>query len=187
MEVPFIPLHRTWTLFFHAKNRDKKYSSNQTKLIDISDIKTFWGTFNNIPKPTLMFSDGKTDKIIKRTGETPNALSFFSKGIEPCWEDVKNSTGAEWSIRKFKDVSDVDVIWINLLVDIVSENFDHSENINGVRIVDCTRETQIMYRIELWFDDTSLNSYFESKLKELTRLPNYTKLLYREHKSVKEY
>ena len=186
MEVPHIPLNRDWTLFYHAKDKNKKYSDNQIKLIDISDIKTFWGTFNNVPKPSEMFSDGKSIKRIKSTGHIPNALSFFSKGINPSWEDPMNEKGAEWSIRKFKDISGVDELWIGLLVTLIAEDFDNSEHINGIRIVDCTRDYQIMYRIEIWFDDVELSDFFESKIKEITNLPQYTKLLYRKHNNVKE-
>ena len=186
MEVPHLPLHRDWTLYFHAKDKSKKYIDNQKKLIDISDVKTFWGTFNNIPKPSEMFSDGRSIKRIKSTGQIPSALSFFSKGIDPSWEDPMNENGAEWSIRKFKDISGVDELWTNLLVTLISEDFENSEHINGIRIVDCTRETQIMYRIEIWFDDAELSKFFETKIKELTGLPHYTKLLYRKHNDVKE-
>ncbi len=179
------PLHRTWSLYFHAKNKDKKYTDNKQKLIDISDVLTFWQTMNNVPTPSEMFSDGVNKKVIGKAHETPAALSFFAKGIDPCWEDPKNVNGGEWSIRKFKDISGVDELWKNLLVDVISERFDNSERINGVRVVDCTRDSQVMYRVEIWFDSTEYASFFEKKIKELCSLPN-VKLLYRDHKSVKE-
>jgi hypothetical protein len=40
------PLNDTWCLYFHAKNNNKKYSQNTKKLIEISNINDFWGTFN---------------------------------------------------------------------------------------------------------------------------------------------
>jgi hypothetical protein len=180
-------LHREWTLYFHAKNQGKKYADNKEKLIDISDIKTFWGTINNIPTPCQMFSDGsKNTKMLKRTGQIPNAYSFFKKGIDPCWEDPKNVNGGEWSIRKFKDVSPTDDLWLNLLINLIGETFDKSENINGVRVVDCTRDTQVMYRIEIWYDSLNDKAFFEKKIKEICELPNHTKLLFRDHSTVKE-
>jgi len=185
------PLHRNWTLYFHAKNQGKKYAENKEKLIDISDLETFWKTINNMPSPSQMFSDGKTTKILKRTGQTPNALSFFVKGVDPSWEDPKNINGGEWSIRKFKEVSCVDEIWKNLLVDIVGETFEKSERVNGVRVVDCTRvdqngTTQVMYRIEVWYDSIDDKDFFSSKIKEICSLGPHTKLLFRRHDDVKE-
>ena len=180
-------LNREWTLYFHAKNQGKKYADNKEKLIDIPDIHTFWGTMNNMPTPSQMFSDGTgVKKILKRTGQTPNALSFFVKGIDPSWEDPKNINGGEWSIRKFKEVVCVDELWQNLLVNLIGETFENSEHVNGVRVVDCTRGDAVMYRIEIWFDSTKYNVFFEKKIKEICGLPNHSKLLYRDHSSVKE-
>ena len=44
-------------VYFHAKNLNKNYSQNTLKLIEFDDIEYFWRTFNNIPKPTEMFSE----------------------------------------------------------------------------------------------------------------------------------
>ena len=181
------PLNDTWCLYFHAKNSDKKYSQNTTKLIEIDNIINFWRTFNNIPKPTEMFSEpGVHKKILKATGEVPGALSLFRKKSYPTWEDETNIKGFEWSIRKYKDFQDIDNQWINLVMKTVGENFDHSEILNGVRIVDSTIDYKIMYRIELWFSDKKYKEYFETKIKEILEIPNYSKLLYREHSTLKE-
>lgn len=51
-------LKDTWSLYLHYKDLGKMYNDNIEKLIDISDIQTFWGTYNNIPKIYEIFSDG---------------------------------------------------------------------------------------------------------------------------------
>ena len=43
-----------------------------------------------------------------------------------------------------------------------------------------------MYIIEIWFSNKKFKEYFETKNKELLKLPSYTKLLYREHSTLKE-
>lgn len=180
-------LNDTWCVYFHAKNTGKNYSDNTTKLIEFDNIEYFWRTFNNIPKPTVMFSEpGIYKKILKSTGEIPAALSLFRKNSFPTWEDPTNIKGFEWSIRKYKDFEQVNNLWINLIVKTVGENYEHSEILNGVRIVDCTIDYKIMYRVELWFSDKKYKEYFETKIKEILEVPTYTKLLYREHSTLKE-
>jgi len=181
------PLNDTWCVYFHAKNTHNKYSDNTSIIMEIDNIKDFWGTFNNIPKPTDMFSEpGGNIKVLKRTGEIPNAISLFRKTSYPTWEDNSNIKGFEWSIRKYKDFHEFNDLWKKLIAITVGEFYENSEILNGVRIVDCTSEHKIMYRIEIWLSDKNYKDYFESKIKELLNLPQYTKLLYREHSTLKE-
>ncbi len=134
-----------------------------------------------------MFSEPKMpQKILKRTGEIPNAISLFRKHSYPTWEDESNIKGFEWSIRKYKDFHEVNDLWINLASVVVSEDFENSHIINGIRVVDCTIDYKIMYRIEIWFSDKNYKDFFETKIKEFLNLPQYTKLLYREHSTLKE-
>jgi hypothetical protein len=180
-------LNDTWTLYFHAKNLHKKYNDNTSKIIEIDNIKTFWGALNNLPKPTEMFSEpGKYNKIVKRTGETPAALSLFRKNSYPTWEDLTNQNGFEWSLKKYKDFNLINDLWINILVKTIGENFEHSNILNGVRIVDCSIDFKIIYRLEFWFSDKNFKDYFESKVKEFLELSNNIKLLYRDHSTLKE-
>ena len=181
------PLNDTWCVYFHAKDSKKKYSDNTAKLIEVSDIKNFWGTFNNIPKPSDMFSEpGRLHKILKRTGETPAAMSLFRKNSYPTWEDSTNFDGYEWSIKKYKQFDQVNDMWFNLIAWVVSEDYDNSETLNGIRIVDCTIDNKVMYRIELWFSDKTFKNYFDKKIKDILNMPQHCKLLYREHSTLKE-
>jgi len=179
-------LNDTWSLYFHAKDSNKKYSDNTTKLSDISNIFDLWGTLNNIPTPRDMFSEINVKKTVKSTNELPAALSLFRSDSYPTWEHPSNCTGFEWSIRKFKDLSTIDDLWQNIILMAVGENYENSEVLNGVRIVDCTIDNKIMCRIELWFNDKKCKDYFEHKIKEILNIPEYTKLLYRDHLVLKE-
>lgn len=181
------PLNDSWNFYFHAKNSDKKYSENTTKLITVSDIKDFWGTVNNIPCPTDMFSEPHAlNKQLKRTGEKPAAISLFRVNSYPTWEDPTNTNGYELSMRKIKDLYSVNEQWNNIMALVVGENFEHSEILNGVRIVDCTIDDKIMYRIEFWFSDKLHKDYFENKIKQSLNIPKFIKLMYRDHCSLKE-
>ena len=165
-------LNRKWVLFLHIKNKNKKYADNTQEIYEIGDIETFWRVFNNIPTPSVFFTNERKLKFLKKTGEIPASLSFFTRGISPSWEDPKNINGGEWSIRKFKNISEFDQLWQNTLLILIGENYEKSEHINGVRIVDCTRDMQVMYRLEIWFDDISLNSFFDKKIRELLNIPS---------------
>ena len=176
----------TWCVYFHAKNQTKNYSENTRKLIEINNIEDFWKTFNNIPRPSHMFSETGLKKKLKSTGEIPGAISLFRKNSFPSWEDSTNSKGFEWSFKKYKDFEYMNNLWFLLLIKTVSENFEHSDILNGVRIVDCTIDNKIMYRIELWFSEKKFKEYFETKIKDILEIPTYSKLLYREHSTLKE-
>ena len=181
------PLNDTWCVYLHIKNASNNYSDNTKKLIDINNINDFWCTFNNIPKPTDMFSTiNKPHKVLKNTNETPGAISLFRKGSYPTWEDPTNIKGFEWSLRKYKDFEQLNDLWLNLIIKIVGEDYNHSDILNGVRIVDSTIDYRIMYRIELWFSDKKYKEYFETKIKDILNVPQHTKLLYREHSTLKE-
>ena len=153
-------LNDTWTVYFHAKNSQKKYNDNTERLIEFNTIEDFWRIFNNIPQPTDMFSQPGPKKILKRTGEVPGAISVFRSNSYPTWEHETNFKGFEWSLRKYKDFYEFNTLWISLLLIIIGENFNHSEILKGVRIVDCTVDYKIMYRIECWFSDKKIQIIF---------------------------
>ena len=179
-------LNRTWTLYFHAKDKSKNYDNNTIKIIDISTIEDFWCTFNYIPKPCNLFYDGYTLKALKLGGimYMPNAWSFFEKGVKPTWDDPSNINGGEWSIRKFNGLKDISDMWITALLDLVGEIFDHSHHVKGIRIVDSTLPQKPMYRLEIWFDKVNMAGSIQDHIKNLFNIKN--NLLYRVHKNVKE-
>ena len=75
-------------------------------------------------------------------------------------------------------------MWKTALIDLISENFEFSNNIKGIRIVDSTLPSKPMYRIEYWFDDICHKDIIEQYILQLFNIN--TKLLYREHKNIKE-
>lgn len=181
------PLNDSWDFYFHAKDTSKNYSQNTTKLITVDNIKDFWGTVNNVPCPTDMFSEpGALHKQLKRTGETPAAISLFRTKSYPTWEDATNKNGYELSMRKIKDLYSINEQWITVMTLAIGDNFEHSDILNGVRIVDCTINDKIMYRIEFWFSDKLHQKYFETIIKQNLNIPTFIKLMYRDHCTMKE-
>ena len=187
-----LSLNDIWILYFHAKDKTKKYSDNTTKIYEIDTFGNFWGTFNNIPTPYQIFLNyNKNRKLLKincAEGVTPAAYSFFRKSSYPTWEDDSNKHGFEWSIKIFKDLDSIDELWLDSLLTLVCENFDYSEKINGIRIVDCSIDNlRISYRFEIWFNDKKFKNYFEENINDIFKIFKCNqKLIYRDHQVLKE-
>ncbi len=180
-------LNDSWNLYFHAKNNLKKYADNTTLIYNISSIKSLWEVYNNFPQPLELFSEYNTlQKKIKKTNEIPNAISIFRNNSYPQWEHNTNKNGYEWSMRKQKNIQDSNYIWLNLILTILGEAFENSELINGIRIVDCSIESKIIYRYEVWISEKKYKEYFENLIKNILKTPNYIRLIYRDHCTLKE-
>lgn len=180
-------LNDSWNLYFHAKNNLKKYADNTTLIYNISSIKSLWEVYNNFPQPLELFSEYNTfQKKIKKTNEIPNAISIFRNNSYPQWEHNTNQNGYEWSMRKQKNIQDSNYIWLNLILTILGEAFKNSELINGIRIVDCSIESKIIYRYEVWISEKKYKEYFENLIKNILKTPNYIRLIYRDHCTLKE-
>jgi hypothetical protein len=178
-------LKNKWSLRLHYKDLGKLYNDNIEKLLDISDIRTFWCTYNNIPKIYELFSDGINTKKIKRTNATPCAYSFFKDDIFPCWEDPMNNKGFELSIKNNYNFNMLQNQWLNSMLRLISGN-ESLECINGIRIVDCTKGKSVLYRMEFWINDEKFKDDVENILKsELFNLNKYN-LMYRTHVNIKE-
>jgi len=152
--------------------------------MDINNICTFWQTYNNIPKLVDIFSDGYTIKKMKRNNSTPCSYSFFKEDISPFWEDINNTNGFEYTYRLGKNYRDIQDLWLNILLQLIGNNDVRLENINGVRFVDTTKGTSVLYRIEFWANEKADKKIIESVIKELFNIK--TKLSFRSHNDTKE-
>ena len=93
-------LESEWVIWEHRSpdKNSKSYEDNMVKLLEVATIEDFWRAFNNIPKPSAIFFDGRTRKKFK--DRSVESFSLFKKNIKPEWEDPMNRTGAEWFCRK---------------------------------------------------------------------------------------
>lgn len=178
------PLYDNYILYLHYKDLGTCYNKNIEKLMEISDIATFWKTFNNIPKAVEIFSDGINIKKMKRNNATPCAYSFFRKNVQPCWEDPCNCEGFEYSIKSNRNLESFSLLFIDSIVELITDKNEYYSYINGIRIVDCTKYNSIMYRIEFWISDETIKSEIEIIIKQNFNI-NY-RLMYKSHKNVKE-
>lgn len=179
-----VPLDDTWRLYLHYKDLGSCYNENMEKLMDISDIVTFWQTINNIPATYDIFSDGINVKKMKRNNATPCSYSFFRTNTMPCWEDPNNCEGFEFSIKNNRDFNKFQENWINSLVELISESNPDYKYIQGIRAVDCTKYNSVMYRMEFWISDESVKDSIEKLIKNNFKI--YSRLMYKSHKNIKE-
>jgi len=145
------PLESEWVLWEHRApdKNSKSYEDNMEKLCEMTTVEDFWNAWNNIPKPSQIFFDGKTKK--KFANRSVESFSLFKKGIKPEWEDQANRTGAEWFCRKNFPMQQLDDFWQNLALGMIGETIDHGDEICGARVVDKCAGGRCMYRLELWF------------------------------------
>ncbi|KAI5163047.1 translation initiation factor 4E [Nematocida ausubeli] len=105
-------LNEEWVLWFDYQ--DKKYTNNDNwsdslhKLGTVSDIEAFWSTLKEIGDLALL--------------PVSSNLHFFRNGIEPMWEDPRNSAGGKW-VLELPFGQNPEQIWTNTLLFCISESF----------------------------------------------------------------
>lgn len=144
-------LESEWVIWEHRSpdKNSKSYEDNMEKLCEVATIEDFWRAFNNIPKPSAIFFDGRTRK--RFANRAVESFSLFKKNIKPEWEDPMNRSGAEWFCRKTFPPQQLDDFWRDLVLGMIGETIDPGDDICGARVVDKSSGTRQMYRLELWF------------------------------------
>ncbi len=177
-----ISLYSEWVLWEHVGSgggkNPKDWKENMKPLCTFSTIEDFWRYFNHLPKPSQVFYDGDSRKVVGPTSKRVEEYSLFKKGIEPKWEDEANMTGGEWFIRQTLDMDVLDMYWQNLVLGCIGESIedgaDLSSNkcgmnvVNGARVVDKGKGGYPVFRLELWLStrDTDARESIKTKLVE---------------------
>jgi len=143
-------LESEWVMWEHrARDKNSKsYENNMAQLAEFATVEDFWRLWNNIPKPSQIFYDGRTRKKFKE--HRVESFSVFKKNIKPEWEDPMNRAGAEWFCSETFSMPQLDELWQDLVLGMVSETIDPTDEICGARVVDKSSNGRQMYRLELW-------------------------------------
>lgn len=180
-EAPVHPLQRSWCIWEHRVG-GKSYHDNLDCIAEFDTVEGFWKYWRHIPPPSDFFYTKKEARLTLGERDVI-AFSVFEKGVEPCWEDPKNTNGGEWRIRKFKNFQELDYAWFDAVLLLIGESYDPALKLVGVRVVDSSnadRQKQL-YNVEVWFEDTKQQKKIE-KILQRFNLEN-TKFYYREHKT----
>lgn len=113
------PLQNQWTLWYYDCEKSKAWELCQHKIANFDTVEDFWSLFNHIKPPSE----------IKHS----NDYSLFKNGIRPMWEDDINKHGGRWliNLNKFRN-SELDRLWLDVILCLIGEGFDYSEDICGV-------------------------------------------------------
>jgi len=187
-----------WVLWEHsggAKN-PSDWKANMRELCSFTTVEGFWQYFNHLPKPSDIFSDGVSKKLVGPENKTIEEYSLFKKGIEPGWEDPANAPGGEFFCRQTFDGETINLLWQNLVLGVVGETIEDgisgddslSGVINGCRVSDKSKGFP-MFRLELWLNtrDPNIKDKTKTKLMEIlmdgfpTQKKTIPKLDWRDH------
>lgn len=161
------PLQNQWTLWYLESDRNKAWEELQNEITTFESVEDFWSLYNYIKLPSEI-----------RTGSD---YSLFKKGVRPMWEDPANKRGGRWMITVNRNNSrtDVDNLWLDVILCLIGEAFDHSDQICGAVINNRSK----CYKISIWtLDAKSEEGCLEigNKLKESLRLERQA-LSYQSH------
>ncbi|EOA36213.1 hypothetical protein CARUB_v10010137mg [Capsella rubella] len=108
----------SWTFWFDnpsSKSNQVTWGSSLRSLYTFSSVEEFWSLYNNIHPPTKW---------------VPGAdLYCFKHKIEPKWEDPICANGGKWTMMFPK--ATLESNWLNTLLALVGEQFDHGDEICG--------------------------------------------------------
>lgn len=140
------PLQNQWTLWYYDNEKNKNWEACQHQITGFDTVEDFWSLYNHI-KPASEIKNG-------------NDYSLFKNGIRPMWEDDTNKNGGRWviSLTKYFRSSDVDRLWLDVILCLIGEGFDYSEDICGAVVNIRPRGHKICkYFLYFWFLKTRFN------------------------------
>ena len=176
---------RKWSFWesYIAKETKLSYKDSMKNIFSWNDLITFFQFWNKYPgnEATKIFFDGNKIKYFFKEKFRISAMNIFVEGIRPEWEDPKNNGGKYLQFEYQIKLDDINIFsnrasnaWKKLALNTMSENFDGSNFINGIRFIDKTqfeRGKIIMFRFEIWLnkeiDEENLKKLVEYLKKEL--------------------
>jgi len=176
---------RKWSFWesYIAKETKLSYKDLMKNIFSWNDLITFYQFWNKYPgnEATKIFFDGNKIKYFFKEKFRISAMNIFVEGIRPEWEDPKNNGGKYLQFEYQIKLDDINKFsnrasnaWKKLALNTMSENFEGSNFINGIRFIDKTqfeRGKIIMFRFEIWLNkeinENTLNKLVDYLKKEL--------------------
>lgn len=163
------PLQHTWTLWFYENDRNNTWEENQKEIASFSSVEDFWSLFNHI-------------KLASELRQGCD-YSLFKRGIRPMWEDDYNKRGGRWliNLEKKQRSSDLDRFWLDVILCMIGEAFDNSEDVCGA-VVNIRGKGD---KIGVWTGDANKSTAvleIGRKLKDRLRINPKLSIGYQIHK-----
>ncbi|KAJ1919485.1 hypothetical protein H4219_001956 [Mycoemilia scoparia] len=161
------PLRFTWTFWFMHRNPGQKvadYEGSMNKIASFSSIEDYWAVYSHLNYPNAVPSISD--------------YHLFKKGIRPMWEDKENINGGKWMIRLKKGLATR--LWENLILAIIGDQFEASDDICGV-VLSIRNSEDI---ISLWnktASDARNNLEIRDTIKYVLNIPPEAVMEYKAH------
>ncbi|RID46193.1 hypothetical protein BRARA_I02873 [Brassica rapa] len=120
----------SWTFWFDtpsSKSNQTTWGSSLRTLYTFATIEEFWSLYNNIHPPNKWVHGSD--------------LYCFKHEIEPKWEDPVCANGGKWTMMFPK--ATLESNWLNTLLSLVGEQFEHGDEICGAVLNFRTRGDKI--------------------------------------------
>lgn len=117
--ILYHPLESKWQMWFFSPEKGKAWEDCQRPFAAFDTVEHFWSLMNNIMSPSELSSG--TD------------LSLFKNNWRPMWEDPINKNGGRLiiNVQRGRHPLKVDEVWLEVLMFLVGENFEYSEDVCG--------------------------------------------------------
>jgi len=162
------PLQNQWTLWYYDNEKGKTWEACQHQITSFDTVEDFWSLYNHIKLASEI-----------RSG---NDYSLFKNNIRPMWEDDINKNGGRWviSLNKYIRNTEVDNLWLDIILCLIGEAFEYSEDICGAVVNIRPRG----HKIAVWTANNNKNKILSigRKLKESLNLPTEMPIIYEFHK-----
>mmetsp|Transcript_2806 Transcript_2806/g.4239 ORF Transcript_2806/g.4239 Transcript_2806/m.4239 type:complete len:198 (+) Transcript_2806:115-708(+) len=173
-QIAGLPLHRRWVLWYDNPRtalEGATWKENLKNCGAFSTAEEFWQVFNNV-KPASQLNVGSNYHI-------------FMEGVEPMWEDPKNSNGGKFVLTMQKRDSKAgkcDEWWLFTVLAVIGETMDMKGNEICGAVVSIRKSQD---RIALWLKSCDKDACVQVGLrwKKALEVSNKTSLKYQSHKA----
>eukprot|EP01026_Neomeris_dumetosa_P032626 TRINITY_DN2593_c0_g1_i10.p2 TRINITY_DN2593_c0_g1~~TRINITY_DN2593_c0_g1_i10.p2 ORF type:complete len:197 (-),score=15.58 TRINITY_DN2593_c0_g1_i10:214-804(-) len=173
-------LEHQWTLWVdiqegYSHKNSQNWGASMQEVYTVSTVEDFWCLYHNLITP---------GKLKPRAD-----MYFFKEAIKPDWEEPANEQGGSWSALVPKSADSkkmLDKWWENVLLALIGEQFEQSNEICGVccNIRRGLEQPKNPDRISLWTknaQDKNLQTEIGQQFKSLLEIHN-EKISYQSHK-----
>ncbi|EDW98360.1 eukaryotic translation initiation factor 4E1 [Drosophila yakuba] len=164
-------LQNTWTLWRVDHDPKKSWEDILYEVGSFNTVEDFWIQYYSTDPPSKLKID--CDYML------------FKKGIRPMWEDLPNKHGGRWTYIVHKEAkSELDTIWLDVLLCLIGEACDHCDQICGALV----RIRKSISKVSVWTkncEDNEANMEIGQKLCELVSVSSKKIITFKSHRQLK--
>eukprot|EP01127_Copromyxa_protea_P007920 TRINITY_DN17_c0_g1_i1.p1 TRINITY_DN17_c0_g1~~TRINITY_DN17_c0_g1_i1.p1 ORF type:complete len:188 (-),score=35.68 TRINITY_DN17_c0_g1_i1:73-636(-) len=165
-------LNDDWTWWFTnptKRQTRESWGESLKEIYTFDTVEDFWSLWNNI----------------KGSHELPEQCTYhlFKKGVEPKWEDPENKAGGQWVYihDKRNTNPDLNSLWLQVILAMIGNTFDDSDDICGVEVKIKPRQAKICLWTKTGSDDVKQRRIGEHLREVLELTDTNKKVVYNLH------